>query len=307
MSPGAVVGWIVVAGFAATFVITLLALCKKIDMEPQYLKSLFGLLVLELIAAAFFLFEQEYASPDVAFEPDPVTKSVHLCDSDGKPIQETALMFGEDEVFNFPALDLTNKRREFEIEDKVVVVKADDVPLGSLSYPEIKAEINPDPLTVREHLYLGLHLAECTKVAPETQLCVRRKDSAKSAGYLFAALNNDDRELNDEEKDKAVSTLYNVRMGLEGCEQYKTLAEWSEDIRPRRQIEVADIYLDLSNRRELDANVKRDARLAALKYYQAYCDTSNAVDTATACERASELRALFKDDQIAIQGAFVCG
>ena len=57
MTPGVAVGWIVVFGFAATLVLTLLALIKVVSMEPKYVNRLFALLVVELIGSAFYLFD----------------------------------------------------------------------------------------------------------------------------------------------------------------------------------------------------------------------------------------------------------
>jgi hypothetical protein len=51
-----VMGWVVVGAFAITFVVAILAICGKIQMEATYRGRLFTTLILEIVAAAFFLF-----------------------------------------------------------------------------------------------------------------------------------------------------------------------------------------------------------------------------------------------------------
>ena len=48
---GEIVGWIVVIGLAATLLITLLALIKKLPMDDKYLGRLFGLVVVGVLSA----------------------------------------------------------------------------------------------------------------------------------------------------------------------------------------------------------------------------------------------------------------
>ncbi|NQT12651.1 MAG: hypothetical protein HQ582_07880 [Planctomycetes bacterium] len=58
------IGWVVVVAFAVTFIITMLGLVEVIKIKPQYFQPLFYKMVIEIIAAGFFLF---YA----AFENEP--------------------------------------------------------------------------------------------------------------------------------------------------------------------------------------------------------------------------------------------
>ena len=51
------IGWVIVLAFTVTFIVTILALCKKIEMKPSYLGMLFTKLVLEIVAAGFFIFK----------------------------------------------------------------------------------------------------------------------------------------------------------------------------------------------------------------------------------------------------------
>ena len=124
MTPGVAVGWIVVFGFAATLVLTLLALIKVVSMEPKYVNRLFALLVVELIGSAFYLFDLEFRLPNPQLQPNFVTADVYLFDNTGRPLPRTDLILGDDTLHTFNsgpiAFDL---EREFEISDNALLIK----------------------------------------------------------------------------------------------------------------------------------------------------------------------------------------
>jgi tetratricopeptide (TPR) repeat protein len=53
-----VIGWTIVLAFIATTTVTLLAIVGLVRVEEQYLNRLFAVLVIEVVAAGFFLFRQ---------------------------------------------------------------------------------------------------------------------------------------------------------------------------------------------------------------------------------------------------------
>lgn len=80
-----VVGWIILIAFAATLFITIGALINKISIKEFYLKRLFASLILEIIAAAFFLF---YNGPDNKMKPytGEWTGAIHWTDEWSKEL-----------------------------------------------------------------------------------------------------------------------------------------------------------------------------------------------------------------------------
>lgn len=77
-----VIGWIVVVAFAITFIVTIFSLIGKISIEQKYFKFLFFKLLLEIVAAGFFLFYS--GVQPLASTPDLVGEWEYKCTQHGK-------------------------------------------------------------------------------------------------------------------------------------------------------------------------------------------------------------------------------
>ena len=265
MTPGQAVGWIVVFGFLATLVLTLLALIKVAPMEPKYVNRLFVVLVVELIGAAFYLFDTEFRQPDPFFEPALVTPDVHLFDNSGRPLPTTDLVFGEETVQTFNSSPIAfDTERKFEISDNslLIIGQPGDYQLGTIDIEDL-ARAEDSILSFRTHLNLGLHYAECVDGEP----CQQRRDAAQAITHLLAALET---ENDTGVHEQAVVQLFHLKERLQTCSAFVRLAEELERHRsvPYRYLEIGDIYLAMTlYLDEIDTEDRTAARRLALKSF----------------------------------------
>ena len=265
MTPGVAVGWIVVFGFAATLVLTLLALIKVVSMEPKYVNRLFALLVVELIGSAFYLFDLEFRLPNPQFQPNFVTADVYLFDNTGRPLPRTDLIFGDDTLHTFNsgpiAFDL---EREFEISDNALLIKGQpgDYQLGTIDIQDL-SRAEDSFMSFQAHLSLGLHYAECL----DGTVCQQRRDARQAITHLFAALAT---ENETDVHERAVLQLFHLKERLQTCSTFGQLAEELERHRPvpYRYLELGEIYFAMAlYLDEIDPEDRTTARWLALKNF----------------------------------------
>ena len=268
MSPGEVMGWIVVGGFGMTLVVTLLGITGSIKIKKTYLNKLFTLLLVEVIGAGFFLFYQEFDPPPLVFDPS-IPEEVYLFDRFGEPVRESVLRLGDEEKRVFPRISedaLKDVNRDVEIEDDDLRFRSKvGTYLGSVQ--NASSVLGDAFLTFEQVFRLGKHYAECE--IPREQPCDRR-DSRLTVTYLLRAI-----EVEDEDTDKredAVKQLFFLLGDLRGCQEFQKLATGISQFRdpPHQYHELAETYLKFSQRADASANRKLEARKAAFKYYLAY-------------------------------------
>ena len=274
MTPGIVVAWIVVVGFAATLVITLLALIRVVQMESQYLSRLFKLLILELIGAAFWLLslalEPPGEPPRVSFDPNVTTaEDVHLFNGTGEPLQKTTLKLGDKTVRTFndtsPAFEIA---REFEVRDGELLIKGgqqNTYQLGKIDVRDL-VESEESFLSFRSHLNLGLHYAECL----DDGICQQRRDARRAVRHLFAALVD---ESESDTHEEATLQLFHLKNRLQTCQDFGRLVNEIDKHRtiPYRYNELGDTYYALALYvDDLEPMERRAARELALKHFLRY-------------------------------------
>ena len=218
MSPGVFVGWIVVVGFAATLILTLLGLVKLVKMDPKYFSWLFRILIVEMIGAAFWLFELEFQQPMLSFDP-AIPFEVYLFDGTGEPLGETRLVLGDETERTFNTTDVVfDIPRDFEIEDDQLLImsRRANHQLGRISVEELSREASADLLSFQENLSLGIHYSECVD-----DTCQQRRDPNRAVIHLLAALTTDEDRENDHES--AARQLFYLQNELQTCEAFGTL------------------------------------------------------------------------------------
>lgn len=266
MTPGNVVGWIVVVGFAATLIITLLAMIKLIPMDPKYLSKLFVVLVVELIGSAFWLFNQEFRVPAPQFEPSLAMGELYLFDSTGTPLRETRLILGADTLRTFNSQPAAFEiERGFEVRDSELLIKGqgDDFQLGTIKLEDLSREAEDSLLSFETHLNLGLHYAECL----DGPACRQRNDAARAIPHLFASLADDSQT---DTHERAVVQLFHLKERLRTCQEFIKLAGQIGMHRPvpYRYIELGDLYQAMAlNLNELNSESRSVARRLALKQF----------------------------------------
>ena len=268
MSPGEVIGWIVVAGFGITLIATLLGIMGLLKIEKTYLGKLFILMVVEVISAGFFLFYQEFDPPQLVFDP-PIPEEVYLFDRFGEPVRGSVLRLGDEEKRAFPKISedaLKDVSREVEFKD-------DDLRFRSKAGTYLGSAQNASSvlgnalLTFEQAFQLGRHYAECE--TPREQPCDRR-DSRLGVTYLLRAIEAEDEDT--DKKEGAVKQLFFLLGDLRRCQEFQKLATGINQLRdpPQQYHELAETYLKFSQRTGAGANEKLEARKAAFKYYLAY-------------------------------------
>ena len=263
MTPGVAVGWIVVFGFAATLVLTLLALVKMVPMEPKYVGRLFAILLVELVGSAFYLFNDEFRPPSLQFQPNVATSDIHLFDNTGRLLPRIDLTLGDDTVQTFNSEPVAfDIEREFEVGDSALLIigQPGDYQLGKIDIEDL-ARAENSLLTFRTHLNLGLHYAECV----DGTSCQQRRDTDQAITHLLSVLAVENETSLHEQ---AVVQLFHLKESIQTCSAFSRLAEELERHRPvpYRYLEVGDIYLAMAlYLDELDPEDRTAARRLALK------------------------------------------
>ncbi len=273
MEPGVAVGWIVVVGFAATLVITLLGLVKRLPIEDRYLKMLFSLLIVEMIAAGFTLFRQEYQAPETLFTP--ALPEAYLFDKHGTPIGGYQLFVGDQSTHSFDLLEselFKEVQRSMKIEKDHIYVIAekgtDTYHLGWVDLTKVKEEIPEKPLTSDLRFHLGMRFADC--VPPNTVSCENRRNARRAVEELFQALELT--EKGTDENEEAVMKLFHLAKYFKSCEDFEKVSRWIEKYRslPHRYHELADIQLKFVSKLDPPRAQRLQARKMALKNYLAF-------------------------------------
>ena len=208
MPQGEVIGWMAVCAIGITFVVTILALVGVLTIPTWYLRALYGLVVVELVGAGFFLFRITFDPPVPSFDPE-LPSSVYLIDGTGEPLPDTVLRAGDEIHRKFPRMDdtaLAAVTRQLQpAGDDVVLMSESGTALGRVSAPS--AEVRQRFRTFQEEFALGMHYAECTAVESDNR-CARRRDGAGSVRHLLGALRK--LEGGGEARERAVRQLFFV-------------------------------------------------------------------------------------------------
>lgn len=274
---GVVVGWIIVAGFAATLAITLLGLTGRISIPKLYLDRLFMALILELIGAGFFLFYSEFSPPAVRFEPAVGDSELYLFSEQGEPLKETVLKLGDKVIRRFnsqPAVGFETVRRVDLINGQLhVMSQTEGFSLGKISLEDVAHSAGHRLIPFDKHFDLGLHYAEC-RDCPKDPLrpSDERLDPRRAVSHLFAALESEEQEKGIEHE-QAVLALFQLQGYFGSCGDYMKLAAELERHRraPNRYKELGDVYKSAAlHVAELHEKERREARLAALRSFLQY-------------------------------------
>lgn len=252
-----IIGWTIVLGFAATLIITLLSLVGKIVIEEQYKKVLFRSLVLEMVAAGFFIFYQGSGNLEDV-------RGYFLFNEAGEPIQK---VISSDFIFQKPLhAAFKNTLRTFEInstKDTIFFKTADDKTY--LGFSKIIHELISYELTAEHKLYIGLHLCDDDNVL-------------EGKPYLVEALKSPD--VNKQEKRKGVKKLYKLMDTFKTRQEFDDLIALADDnsYGNIRYKEIAEINsfaadrlrsLDVANNESLTA-IRDNYRIESLNSYLFY-------------------------------------
>ena len=189
---GIIVGGIVVVGFAATVLITLLALAGFLPaVKEKYLGKLFVLVVVELAGAGFWLFDQTFKQPELAFQP-PLPAEVYVFGRDGEPVRRTDLMLGDITKRTFNDTKVTfDVPRKLELtpngDSLLVTSQRTEHQFGTISFDELSDDIINRATPIDRHLGLGKYYAECLDF-PE---CTERRNAPQAIFHLAWVLRSE--------------------------------------------------------------------------------------------------------------------
>lgn len=243
-----IIGWIIVVGFAATLVITLLSLVGKITIEQQYKKVLFRSLVLEMVAAGFFIFYQGPADLDDV-------EGYFLFNLEGEPVEKVVSTFQKLSPTTFK-----ETRRTLEInatKDTIFLKTSDDKTYLGFS------RITDEWVSPEYKLYAGLYL--CTN-----------GDVKKGKPLLIAAL--DSPNVDNREKREGIIGLYKIKTTFNRIEldNLIKLTDLYTSTSAKHK-EIGDIYSVAAGLQSLQAAknesiaaIRDDYRLEALNSYLFY-------------------------------------
>ena len=281
---GELIGYIVILGFAATIVITLLALMGFLPrVREKYLSWLFSLVVVELAGAGFWFFSETFKPvecptcpepPKLVFQPSLPHNGVYLSGVDGEPVQRTELMLGrvKERTFNeTPDLQL-NAFRSLELAadgDHLLVKsqRASGLQLGRVRLNNLPRDIIERTMPMERHLALGLYYAACTDY-PE---CTQRRAPAQAVFHLARVLSAGRASTRQQQSEAAVKLFY-LRHYLRDCEDLMLLADKINEYRTaeNRYPEIADIYHTMGEAVELNAGQRMAAYRLSLENMLSY-------------------------------------
>ncbi|MDE0156783.1 MAG: hypothetical protein OXI88_11845 [Gammaproteobacteria bacterium] len=275
---GELIGYIVILGFAATIIITLLALAGFLPrVREKYLSWLFSLVIVELAGAGFWFFNETFKPvecpacpepPGLAFQPPLPATGVYLSGLDGEPVQRTALTLGgvtartfnDDPGLQFNAiraLELAEDGRHLLVKSQ----RAGGLQLGRVRLNNLPRNIIDRAMPLARHLALGQYYAACTDY-PE---CTQRRDAAQAAFHLIWVLRAG--QASTRQQSDAAVKLFHLRQHLRDCDALMLLADKIHEHRTaeNRYPETADIYHTLAEAVDLDAGQRMAAYRVSLE------------------------------------------
>lgn len=265
---GIIVGYIVVAGFGATILITLLALIGYLpQVKEKYLGRLFVLVVVELASAGFWLFNQTFQPPELVFQPS-LPAEVYVFGHDGEPVQRTELKLGNvtKRTFNdIPKIKFDVPRAlELASNGDHLLVKNQraDHQLGTIKINDLSQKIIERMTSIDRHLALGKYYAECLDF-PE---CKERRDLSQAIAHLTWVLQSD--RSNSTQQRSATVKLFHLQHHLHSCETFLLLADKIKKYRPinNRYAEIGDIYQTMCRSAHLTFGQCKTVDRQSLKY-----------------------------------------
>lgn len=268
---GLIVGWIVVLGFAATIVITLLALIGYLpQVKEKYLGRLFVLVVVELASAGFWLFNQTFQPPEppeLVFQPS-LPAEVYVFGRDGEPVPRTDLKLGDIQKRTFndtPQITFDVPRKlELASNGDHLLVKSQRAghQLGTIRFDHLSDEIIDKVTSIDRHLALGKYYAECLDF-PE---CKERRDVSQAIAHLTWVLQSD--RSNPTQQRSATAKLFHLQHYLYSCKTFLLLADKIKKYRPinNRYAEIGDIYQTMCRSALLTSGQCKTVDRQSLKY-----------------------------------------
>lgn len=281
---GRLIGYIVILGFGATIVITLLALVGYLPkVRDKYLGWLFSLVVVELAGAGFWFFNETFKQecpicpeppepPRLVLQPPLPESGVYLSGIDGEPVQRTDLVLGgvTEQTINETAdikLDIF-RSLELDPDGDHLLVKSQRVSglqLGRIRPDNLSRNIIDRTMPVDRHLALGQHYADCVDY-PE---CKQRRDAAQAVFHLRWVLEH---PAPGRQQSEAAINLFHLQRYLHDCETLMLLAGKINEYRlpEHRYPEVADIYHTIAESTGLRREQRTAAHRLSLKYLLNY-------------------------------------
>ena len=267
---GMIVGWIVVVGFGATILITLLALIGYLPLvKEKYLGKLFALVVVELVGAGFWLFDATFQPPEppeLVFQPS-LPAEVYLFDRDGEAVPRTKLKLGEatNRTFNETKVRFDVPRKlELAPTGDALLVKSrrTDQQLGTISFNDLSDEMIDKATPIDRHLALGQYYAECL----DFPKCKQRRDPFKAVSRLTWVLRSE--QSNFSQQESAAIRLFHLKDYFTSCETFQLLANKLKQYHreDNRYAEIGDVYQSMDKVIELNSVQRRAVHLQALKY-----------------------------------------
>ena len=257
-----VIGWIVVGGFGATVIVTLLGLVGYLRIPERYLGKLFVLVVLELASCGFFMFRQ-FSATEVRFEP-PVGTQAYLFGPSGEPLPTAELLLDDkmERVFNENTPEGFDNALGVEVEPNGLVAKSkkSGFRYGSIGFNDLRRQVLDKLTPVSRHLALGLHYTDCVGVKEESKPDDVKESEADDAAQGAAALPCQQRRnlplgishlrrvlQSDEQSDsasrrEASRRLYQVKQHLKDYQDFLLIVEAINEhsMVPIRHAEIGD-------------------------------------------------------------------
>ena len=268
---GLIVGWIVVLGFAATIVITLLALIGYLpQVKEKYLGRLFVLVVVELASAGFWLFNQTFQPPEppeLVFQPS-LPAEVYVFGRDGEPVPRTDLKLGDvqERTFNTTPQITFDAPRKLELASNgdhlLVKSQRADHQLGTIRVDHLSDEIIEKVTSIDRHLALGHYYAECL----DFPTCKKRKNPTQAIFHLTWVLRSE--QANPVQQKSAAISLFHLQHDVHSCETFLLLVDKIKKYRPRvnRYAEIGDVYQTMCKSSHLTFGECKIIYLQSLKY-----------------------------------------
>lgn len=256
------IGWLVVLAFAVTFTVTILALIGRVIIDRGYMKALFAKLILEVIAAGFFLFYQgleihKTSSQKIRGSPE----AVYAFTAQGIPT-DLKIFRGDSLILHFPELTRDAFREVARIAhveggDLYLTSASDGVYLGRIE--DAAGKLSQDLLTSDMALNLGLHLSEF--VDDEQQ---KRREPDEAVKYLTYVLDSTKCKTDVGNIRRAIRQLHYLGDRVSGGE-LQLLISSIEKYRIPRHVK----YFELG-----EANLKFGEKLEAFENYMLFLTES---------------------------------
>lgn len=271
---GTLIGYIVILGFGATVVITLLALAGYLPkVREKYLRWLFSLVIVELAGAGFLFFNKTFTDavvecpacpepPALVVRPALPATGIYLSGIDGEPVQRTELALGGvvEQTLNESTDLKLNALRSLEPapDGDHLLVKSQrttGLQLGRIRLDNLPRNIVNRTMPMEYHLALGKHYADCLDY-PE---CEQRRNPDQAVFHLTWVLRAG--QPYRQYQSEAAARLFHLQHYVRDCETLVLLADRINEYRlpENRYPETADIYHTLGE----SAGVEPEQRWAA--------------------------------------------